>query len=190
MANAAYAFGSFLGGELSQFAQGRFDKPDYRTSLKTCLNGFPVEIGSWVRRPGTRHGGTTRGGSSGRVIKFDFQQSAPITLEFTDGYLRFRNGASLITITPRTQTVVAISSANPAVVQLSSAGVTFFSTTTVIFSNPSTPLLENRQFVITVIDPTHFSLTDAITGATIDGSTLGALVAGATVARVHELATA
>jgi hypothetical protein len=187
MADATFAVSNFLGGEISAFAQGRFDKPDYRTSLRTCLNSFPAEIGACVRRPGSRHGGTTRGGSPGRVVKFDFQQSTAITPEFTDGFVRFRNGAVLITSNDA-QVAVAVSAANPAVVQ-TTAAVTWATGDTLIFPGASTPLLENRQFTATKVDTTHFSLADAITGAAINGSTLGALVAGATVARVHELAT-
>src|SRR5262249_55486078 len=51
------------------------------------------------------------------------------------------------------------------------------------------PTLQNRQLKITRIDPTHFSLTDALTGATIDGSTLGAFTGTATVSRVQEIAS-
>src|SRR6266704_5549622 len=188
MADASLAIGNFLGGEISQFAQGRFDKPDYRNSLKVCLNGFPVEAGSWVRRPGTRHAGTTRGGAPGRTIEFDFEQSAPVTLEFTDAKLRFRNGAVLIP-THDVQTVVAVSAANPAVVQ-TTAAVTWSTGDTLAFPGQSTPLLENRQFTATKIDTTHFSLADAITGTAINGAMLGAFVAGATVTRLQELATA
>ena len=53
MASASFAVTGFLGGEISQFAQGRFDKPDYKVSLNVCYNAFPVEIGAWVRRPGS-----------------------------------------------------------------------------------------------------------------------------------------
>lgn len=96
MSEASWAIGSFLGGELSQVAQGRFDKPDYRTSLKVCLNSYPVEMGAWTRRPGTMFAGTTLNGAPGRVIGFDLKQTAPVTLEFTDGNLRFRSGPALI----------------------------------------------------------------------------------------------
>src|SRR5713226_4229946 len=116
MAAASFAIPHFLGGLLSRFAQGRFDKPDYRNSLKECLNSFPVEIGAWTRRPGTQFAGTTRGGTPGRNIKFDFQQSAAVTRELTDGFMRFRSGARLVN-TNDTQVVVAVSAANPAVVQ-------------------------------------------------------------------------
>src|SRR5258705_13698418 len=97
MADAAYLIPNFYDGEISAFAQGRVDKPDYRVSLNVCLNAFPLEIGTWTRRPGTQHGGHTRGGVPGRVVKFDFEQDDAVTLEFTDGKLRFRNGATLVT---------------------------------------------------------------------------------------------
>jgi hypothetical protein len=186
MGDSVYAIPNFLGGEISDFAQGRYDRPDYRNSLNICLNAFPVEIGAWTRRPGTRHAGHTRLGAPGRVIKFDFESRAPYTLEFTDGKLRFRSGAVLIT--DETQVIVSISAANPAVVQTTSA-TTWATDDTLVFSSPSAPLLENRQFIATKISPTQFSLKDALTNATIDGATLGALTAAATVARVKELTT-
>ena len=187
MSEATFAVGNFSGGELSKFAQGRFEKPDYRSSLKVCLNSFPGEVGTWMRRPGTQHGGFTRGGAAAKVVKFDIEQAIPFTFEFTDGVLRFRNGAVLLTTD--SQVVIAVSAANPAVVQTTSA-TTWVTGNTLIFPGASTPLLENRQFLATKVDTTHFQLADAITGANIDGATLGALVAGATVARVQELATA
>lgn len=96
MAEASYAIGNFLGGEISTFAQGRFDKPDYRTSLKTCRNSFPVESGAHVRRPGTRYAGTTLNGAPGRVIEFDVKQASAFTCEHTDANLRFRSGPNIV----------------------------------------------------------------------------------------------
>ena len=189
MANASYVQPNFLGGEISQFAQGRFDRPEYRTSLNVCFNAFPAEIGPWVRRPGSAFAGTTRGGAPGRAVKFDFDQSTPYTLEFTDNYLRFRSGTTWVP-TNDAQSVVAISSANPAVVQTTTAHG-WPTGATVVFGSlgTSAPLLQARQFLITVVDTTHFSLQDALTTANIDGATLGAITAGATVSRVQELVT-
>lgn len=187
MPMASYTIANFLGGEISAFAQGRFDRPDYRVSLNVCLNAFPVEIGAWVRRPGTAYAGHTRGGAPGRAIDFDFEQSAPATVEYTNGWLRFRAGTALLG-TNDNQDVTSISTANPAVVNVPNA-VNWTTGNTVVFPGASTPLLENRQFTITSIDSTHFSLQDALTGANIDGSTLGALAAGATALRVQELQT-
>jgi len=80
MANAQFAIGSFLGGEIATVAQGRFDKPDYRISLKVCLNSFPLEIGAWTRRPGTRFADTTRRGAAARVMRFDLSQGFPLLI--------------------------------------------------------------------------------------------------------------
>lgn len=187
MPDAVWAIPSFHGGEISKFAQGRFDKPDYRISLNVCLNGYPNEIGTWVRRPGTRHGGHTRRGAAGRTIKFDFEQDNAVTLEFTDGYVRFRYGPTLLS-TNDDEVVVAVSSATPAVVQTTNA-VTWATGDTLVFPGASTPLLENRQFTATKVDTTHFELADALTGEDIDGSTLGTLASEATVSRVQELVT-
>lgn len=185
MPGATYAVSSFHGGEISIAAQGRFDKPEYRFSMKRCLNGFPTEIGNWTRRPGTQYGGHTRGGLAGKVVKFDFEQANAVTLEFTDGYLRFRSGAVLID-TNDSVDVSTVSTANPAVVTLASA-VTWSTGDTAMFDGVA-PLLQNRQFLLTKVNTTHFSLIDALTNETIDGSTLGTLTTG-TIRRVHELAT-
>src|SRR5690242_9089450 len=95
MPAATHVVSSFTGGELSKYAEGRFEKPDYKTSLRTCINAFPVEAGAWTRRPGTAYAGTTLNGAPGRVLSFAFEQATPITIELTDGNLRTREGLSV-----------------------------------------------------------------------------------------------
>ena len=188
MADASYAIPNFLGGEISKFAQGRFDKPDYRTSLNVCVNSFPAEIGPWIRRPGTQFAGTTRQGRDARVVKFDFEQSAPVTIEFTDGFMRFRSGPNLLT-TNDTHIINFISTEYPAVVE--TASPTNWHTTNVVtfsFLGSSAAELQNRQFSISVIDPQHFSIADAITGDAI-GANLGVVISGARVSRIAEIET-
>src|SRR6185312_7465416 len=188
MGSSSFVWTSFTGGEISQTAQGRFDQPYYKTSLNVCLNGIPLENGSWQRRPGTRHVAPTRGGKTGKLISFSFQDSFPYQMEFTDGFLRFTTGPSLV-MTNDQQSIVAISSANPAVVQTASAHG--WSTGNSVAFNSlgvNNPLLQNRQFTITVVNTTHFSIADAITGASIDGSTLGTFASG-NVTRILEIAT-
>lgn len=186
MADASFTQTSFLGGAVSKSMQGRIDHPAYRSWMNVCLNSFPMEQGAWVRRPGTRFASTTRGGATGRIVTFDFKQAAPYVMEFTAGYLRFLTGYSLV-MTNDEQAVVGISSANPAVVEVAAAWATGES---VAFSalGANNPLLQNRVFSITNVDGTHFSLQDSITGADIDGATLGTFVSG-TVSRVYEMAT-
>jgi hypothetical protein len=191
MADSNFVQSSFLGGEWSAFAQGRSDLPAYRSALNVCRNSFPIEEGAWVRRSGTRFAATTLNGAAGRLIKFDFEQSAPYIMEFTNGVLRMfavaTQTSGLVTPLPNdfrlvttndNQQVSNISTANPAVVTTGSAHgwatgdqVQFLFATTV--NAGFTPLLRARTFKITVTDTTHFSLADPISGANIDGSTLG-----------------
>jgi hypothetical protein len=188
MALTSFVQTAFTGGEISQTAQGRMDAPAYKISMNVCLNALPIEAGAWMRRPGTRHVAPTRGGKQGRLIPFAFAQSFPYDMEFTDGFMRFTSGPSLV-MTNDAQAVVAISAANPAVVQTTTAHG-WVSGNSVSFNSlgVNNPLLQNRQFTITVTDTTHFLIADAITGAAIDGSTLGAFVSG-NVTRILEIAT-
>ena len=188
MTMASYVQTAFTGGEISQSAQGRMDLPAYKISLNVCLNAIPVENGTWMRRPGTRHVAPTRGGKQGLLYSFSFAQNFPYMMEFTDGFLRFTTGPALV-MTNDPQVIVAISTANPAVVQTalphgwSTGNSAAFNSLGV-----NNPRLQNRQFTIAVVDSTHFSIADAITGASIDGSTLGAFVSG-NVTRILEIAT-
>jgi len=188
MGAASFLVSSLLGGEWSQAAQGAITDPRYKTAMNVSLNGYPVEASAWTRRSGFKYAQTTRGGAAGRVIPFQRHDAQPYNMEFTDGYLRFFSGLTLVT-TNDDQTVLAVSSANPAVVQTSAAHG-WSTGNSGYFSGLGTnnPLLQNRVFKITVTDSTHFSLQDAITGANIDGSTLGTFVSG-TFKRVHEVTT-
>lgn len=188
MGDATLLQSSFLGGCWSQTMQGRIDRPDYRTSLNVCLNSLPLETGAWTRRPGTKLGSHLRGGLAGRGITWSFKENSPYTIELTNGFIRFHAGPRLAT-TNDAQTVAAISSANPAVVQTGTHGWTTGDTVFFTALGTPDPLLLNRQFVITVVDTTHFSIVGAITGNTIDGSTLQAFTTG-TIARIAELQSA
>lgn len=190
MPAASWAQTSFLGGEWSKTAQGRFEDPAYEIALNVCLNGLPIESGAWTRRPGTAHAGTTRGGGQGRVIEFNFAQASAYTVEFTDGHVRFRSGTSLVT-TNDSVGITSISTANPAVVQ-TAAAVTWATGDQAYFTllGTTAPTLQNRVFALTKVDTTHFSLSDPVTGANIDGSTLGWIsTPAALINRVLDLAT-
>jgi hypothetical protein len=188
----SYVQYGFHGGEWSQTYQGRMDDPHYRISLNACLNFYPTEQGALCRRGGTGFSMTTRGGARGRVIEWDIEESNPYVLEFTDGYLRFHafvNGGIGPVFTNDPQVVTALSMANPAVVT-TAAPHGWSSGNTVMFYNYGTTMrvLQNRQFLITVLSPTTFSIADAITGASINGATLGSFIS-LSVQRVLELVT-
>jgi hypothetical protein len=203
MAGASFAVTNFQGGEWSQWAQGRFDRPDYRTALNVCLNMLPTEQGALVRRPGTQNGGATRGNSPGRVIAWDFRQSTPYVVEFTAGKLRFwsfTNGfgqPTTTTIGPTLATtnddaaISSISTASPAVVTITTSR-SWATGDSVKFGSlgASCPLLQNNVFRITRLTGLTFSLQNEV-GINIDGSTLGvgSLAAAATMQHVQEINT-
>ena len=165
MADAAWLQSSFLGGLFSPYYQGRFQDPKYREALNVCTNAIPVEEGAITRRPGTRFIAFTKGGAPAVIWKFGFTASAPYNMEFTAGFLRLSYGPALV-LEPTTQQVAAISGDNPAVVTTAlnhgwSTGdeVQFFLPAGDITDFGTASLL-NRQFLITVLSATTFSIAD------------------------------
>ncbi len=204
MGHSNWVQSNFLSGEWSPYVQGRLELPNYKNGMNVCRNGFPIEEGAWLRRSGTRFAATTLNGQQARLMRFDFEQNAPYQIEFTNYAMRFFASSTLtsglstplpqdmrLVGTNDNQQVLSISTANPAVVNTGSSN-TWSTNDQIMFEFASTvapsfcPLLRNRQFKITVIDSTHFSLSDPITNATIDGSTLGwSTPAANTVIAVH-----
>lgn len=171
--DASYAQTSFLGGEISQWAQGQFDRPLYKKSLAKAVNIICTDEGAATRRPGGKFLGTTRRGAAGRIIAFDFSENTPYNLEFTDLKLRMWSGNNLVTSNDSQTT--SVSNASPAVFTLGTA-VTWVSGDQVYFTFPNSSsviagtVLLNRQFVLTMLTSTTFTITDAITGQAINGS--------------------
>lgn len=177
--DASYVQTSFAGGEISQWAQGQFDRPLYKKSMAKSFNGFPVDEGAWVRRPGFQLLGVTHGGKAGRVLPFDFVEMSPYNLEFTDSTMRMWGGMQLVT-TNDSQTVSSISSASPAVFTVPNQ--TTWATGHECYFQIDAPSdavtgaeLLNRQFTLTMLTPTTFNVSDSVTGVQINGAGITAL---------------
>lgn len=185
---------SFLGGEWSKSAQGRFDDPAYKTAMNVCRNGMPIETGAWNRRSGTLRVSETRLGGPGRLNKFDFSQATPYNLVFTDLALRFQTGDRYAT-TNDAQIISAISSTTP--VQITTvAPHGWNSGDSVTYSQLGLLFLtlQNRQFQITVVDSLNFTLADVVSvpgtsTAVPPDASFGALVGIETVQRIQEIVT-
>lgn len=193
MGNALAVQTSFAGGEISAYAQGRFDLPTYKKSLNVSLNGLPIETEGWTRRPGSLFAGTSLAGAASRAIAFDFAEASPYSCVFSAngsaGSLTFRQGSAFVT-TNDDQVISSISAASPAVIQ--TAGAHGWSNGDTTFGHgfgQGVPVLQNRQFKITVVDSTHFSLADAITGAPINGAALGGAFVGGSVSRLRVISS-
>jgi hypothetical protein len=185
MANSSVVQGNFLGGEWSDTAQGNWSDPKYKISMNLCLNGFPMAPGAWTRRSGTLELGFTRQAQAGRLYAFDFEEAQPYNVEMTAGYFRFWNGTAWAT-TNDSVAVSSFSTATPAVATLASA-VTWTTGNAVYFTNVSDPWLLNRAFLATVINSTHISLVDEVTGVALNGTQLSAT--SATINRIQEVTT-
>lgn len=176
MADASYTQESFLGGEISQWAQGQFSLPLYKKSANRLFNIWPSDEGAGPRRPGTRALGTTYLGRAGRLIPFDFTEQSPYNMEFTDNLLRFWNDTSLVN-TNDSLLVTSISNASPAVFNLPKA-VTWATGDIVTFNLPNPALaytgqiLLNKQFILNMTSPTQFTVMDSITGQQINATDL------------------
>jgi len=187
MGDASYVHDNFLGGEVSQTTQGWVSNEKYRTWMNRCRNALPLEQGAWTRRPGSMFCQPTRMGSPGRVLPFQFRRALPYSMEFTDGFLRFRQGPRLVT-TNDNVTITGISTATPAVVT-TSAPHGWANNNQVYLNITGAEQLQNRPFQITVLSPTTFSLADGVTLASINGASVGAAFASGNASRVLEIQT-
>lgn len=192
MGHGSFMQTSFLGGLWGKLAQGRMESPNYKTALDVCENYYPVEQGALLRRQGTRYLGHTRRGNKAKLIPFDFSIIQPYQIEFTNLFARFWMGTSHLFTDPA-HSILNISATTPAVVTISDA-MDWVTGDDVVFEIPGTPcratLLCNRQFTITRLTSTTFSIADALTQAPINGATV-AYTFGPDdqVFRIYELAS-
>lgn len=204
MADSNYTQSNFLGGEWSQFAQGRIDLPAYKTALNVCLNMVPMEEGAATRRSGSRRLGMTAYNASGVLRTFWLPGHLPVICEVTysiakqQSFLRFWTqqfvGTESDDLRPLCDAFVQITNISatvPAVVTLASTPPTCmngdpgWSNTeqVLIYIDPSIPLANgpvyiNRQFEILNVGTNQWALyyRDQNTNALIpfDGTQDGA----------------
>jgi hypothetical protein len=194
VAKASYFQTSFLAGEWSKQSQGRADKPEYRAAMNLCHNALPIEEGANTRRPGTRLSGYTRNGAEGVLREFHFSSSHPYTMEFTPGKLRFRNGTELAV--EEGGVVTAISTDTPALISTGfghgySTGdqVLFLLYDGITTAYGGIADIVDVQFTVTVVSPSSFTITDAVTGIDFDGSMVTLHDTALQVLRIVELTT-
>jgi len=193
MGDASYAQYSFLGGQWSQYAQGRADRQDYRTALNLCYNSFPVEEGAWTRRPGTMQLCPTRNGVPGVIRAFDFEQDLPYLMEFTPGFLRFHQGATIAS--EDENTVLAIDANDPATVttgtvhDFSIGDTVLFTLQTLVGPFSGVAALLQKQFIITAIPADNqVTISDSLLGP-FDGSRVDLGTSTVGISKVVEFPT-
>src|SRR5215472_1345378 len=185
MARSSWTQTNFLGGEWSVSAQGRLDLPDYKIALASCRNAYPQEEGSVVLRSGLHMCGPTQNGHFAVTVPWDIVQAAVYDLEISvvpgvGSQLRIWQGDQ--PVIDSTANITAISAGSPCQITLS-APVTWATNDIIYITFPVNGLsgttvwapILNRQLAVTKIDTTHFTLTDAVTGANISGAAFPAL---------------
>src|SRR5579859_1873703 len=191
MADASFVQTDFRGGEWSPYAQGNHTEKEYPRALNLCFNAYVGEEGGSIRRQGTRWIAYTRGGAYAWLIPFAFAESAPYDMEFTDSHLRFF-AASALVMTNDPQTATANTASPVQITTGASHGWSTGDQVQFLFSANQDPslaaLVLYRQFSITVTGATTFTLTDAITGDNIDGSTF-TLPPNTSVGRILDIAS-
>lgn len=181
---------SFLGGEWSTQAQGNVKDPKYAAALALCSNAYPTEDDAVMRRPGFFELGCTYYGETASTsVQFELPSGTSAYLEetFHSSHVYFRFwcenflpsnyvAGPFILLPDDIVGISAISSDDPAKVTLSSAKSWTTGDIVMIYADQSSglnaPTLTNRQLKITVVDSTHFTIQDMVTGANIDGSAL------------------
>ena len=192
MPKASYQQANFLGGEWSPAYQGRVDNPRYKTAMNLSSNGYPTEEGAWIKRSGFRDLMPTRAGAAGRLFRFSVNPDTPYEVELTDGHLRVLNGDT--PVLDSTAGLLAISPSTPVQIAVDGNGAGWATGDTIVFSQTAGIVgayggLPNQQMTLTQISTQVFTLTDAATGASIDGSQLNVdPTAAATVGRILDFA--
>lgn len=184
---------SFAGGEITPDLFGRIDLAKNQTGLQVCRNFVVLPQGPVENRAGFRCVAPAKTNNATKLIPFTFSVEQSLALEFGDQYIRFHTEGG--TLLEASKTINGVTQADPAVFSVLSHG---YSTGNWVYVQtiPEGPsflsggLVEitNRYFVVTVLTPGTFTLTDPVTGDVLDTSTFTPYVNGGTVARVYEIA--
>lgn len=90
---------SFASGELCPALYARTDVVKYANGLKTCRNFIVQRTGGVNARPGFDFVAETRDSAAVRLIKFIFNKSQALIMEFGVGYVRFfQDGAPIVSL--------------------------------------------------------------------------------------------
>ena len=104
MANANFAFTSFVAGELSPRLTGRTDLQKYFQGCETLENFLIHPHGGATRRPGTRFVAEVKTSSlETRLVPFQFNVTQAYVLEFGNNYFRiYKDGGQVTSGSPAT----------------------------------------------------------------------------------------
>jgi len=180
MARVSSIITNFRTGEISPKLEGRIDLQKYNEAAQTLNNMVVYPSGGVTRRPGTYFAGRTKDGGKVRLIDFEFSDEQAYVLEFGANYIRFYKDGGLLT--EASQSITAVTQANPAVVTITSH--TFTNGDRVLISGVAGMTeLNNREFTVANTTANTFELSG------IDSTAFDAYTSGGTASKIVEVTT-
>ena len=180
MARVSSIITNFRTGEISPKLEGRIDLQKYNEAAQTLNNMVVYPSGGVTRRPGTYFAGRTKDGGKVRLIDFEFSDEQAYILEFGANYIRFYKDGGLLT--EASQSITAVTQANPAVVTITSH--TFTNGDRVLISGVAGMTeLNNREFTVANTTANTFELSG------IDSTAFDAYTSGGTASKIVEVTT-
>jgi len=178
---------SFAKGEVGPSMYARVDTAAYQVGLRTAFNGFIKATGGFDNRPGTIYLGPVKDHSyAPRLVPFVFKTTDAHMLEFGNLYMRVIRGDSYVT--EAAKTIVSITKASPAVVEITAHGYT--AGQDVYMSVPTGMTELNGRWVrVGTTTANTFQILDQVDGSNINSTSFGTYVSGGTAARVYEIVT-
>ena len=179
---------SFIAGELSPSVFGRTDLAKDHIGATTFRNAFVGYRGGAYSRAGLAYVGMCKQPGSAappKDITFQFNNQQGFELEFGDNYMRVKsNGAYVL---EAAKNVSAITTANPAVITITSHG---FSNNDWVFGQKigGIPALNGLTWIVQNATTNTFTLTDLF-GNVVNTINWGTYTSGGTFARIYTLVT-
>lgn len=171
MAKVSAIQAAFNAGEISPLLSSRPDLKAYANGLSTCENFIPLIQGALMSRPGTRYVKDLLSHTTmGRLLPFQFSTTQAYALEF--GNLRIRFFANHAYLTS-SATVSGAADNGSGLIRITTSAAHGFATGTAVTVAGVTGTTEaNGDWIITVVDTTHFDLQgSAFANAYVSGGT-------------------
>jgi hypothetical protein len=185
MARQEITLQNFVGGQLSPNMNGRYDTVAHRNGLRRAQNFLPLPQGPAHFRTGFSHVFPTRLNQIAHLFLFEYNDEEAYQIEATNGKFRFYRNEEIITETGLS--ITAITQADPGVVTTATHSYTT-GDQVIIEGVEGMYEVSGRNFLITVLSPTTFSLQD-IDGNDVDTTAFGAWTSAGTSSKVYEIDT-
>lgn len=186
MPNPSAHQASFLSGEWSFTAQGRLDRPQYKTAMNVSLNCLPVPSGASVRRPGTEFLGPTYNRAVPRLLPYRDIGGTSYLIVMTAGQAMFFSNTAAVYTSDGAFTVSTSSSAS-GILTIVTTGSTGWSVGDQVkfqsLPSAASAVYANRVLQVITISTVTITLKDDTATAFAFDSTVNAM-AGASVVRL------